>query len=410
MNAKRIFALLMALVMVFSLTACGAAPEKFEAETETAVQPKDTDMLEDNMLGQIGQGVEGEVEVNVSNVHMDSVEAFSSGQWESLFTPIDLEGRALDMANFDLTPTAEELEAMKKEPAYGKTFPYFMYSGCAAGITVAELLGYFDEIGLDTEMFKGASDVEAVGTGQVNAVITHIATLLVPITNGVDIALVGGAHQGCKSLYTLADSEYKSLEDLKGTQVAIPNGIGNSDYNITCMMLDAIGIDPKADLDLIQVTADACVAAMQKGEISAAILSDVYAYGMVKDGTLRCVGSMLDSAFTDLSMCCAIALNGEFLRENPVISKKFVQCVHKAHAWIRDNPEEATDLLLENSLNSGDREMNIMINNSLQFGVTDAHMEEQLRNIVECYLKLDLITSMEDADEVMDLVWNPVLD
>ena len=95
--------------------------------------------------------------------------------------------------------------------------------------------------------------------------------MLVPITNNVDITFVGGAHIGCKSLYALADSDYNTTEDLKGTQVSVPNGIGASDYNITSLLLDADGIDPLKDVSLIQVSSDACVAAMERGEISAAL-------------------------------------------------------------------------------------------------------------------------------------------
>lgn len=67
--------------------------------------------------------------------------------------------------------------------------------------------------------------------------VGHIATMLVPITNSVDITFVGGAHIGCKSLYALADSEYNTTEDLKGTQISVPNGIGASDYNITSLII-----------------------------------------------------------------------------------------------------------------------------------------------------------------------------
>ena len=46
---------------------------------------------------------------------MDAAEASASGKWEALFVPLNIEGRAIDMANFDLTPTPEELEAMKNK-------------------------------------------------------------------------------------------------------------------------------------------------------------------------------------------------------------------------------------------------------------------------------------------------------
>ena len=397
MNAKKIIAMLLALVMLLSLTAC-----KPNEEGELA-----GDLNND---GQIEMGQDGvEVEVNVSDVHMDCVEAFETGNWEALFTPIDMDGRAIDMANFDLTPTAEELEAMKNEPAYGQPVLYYMSDGCTSGPTVADDRGFYAEAGLTAEGFKGTSYTEALGTQQATVAVGHIATMLVPITNGVDLTFVGGAHIGCKTLYVLADSEYKTTADLKGTNISVPNGIGASDYNITCLLLDADGINPQTDVNLMQVSSDACVAAMERGEISACLLSDTFAYAMVKEGKLRAVRSLLDSDFADEN-CCVIAMNRTFVQENPVHAKKIVQAVQKAHAWMRENPEEATQLLLDRGWNGGDFEMNVMINTSLQFGLAQDFTATTLKDVVGRYVRLGLITNMDNVEEIMELAWSPVLD
>ena len=395
MKMKRPIALMLALGMTFSLAACGD-------EKSTLENDLDND-------GQIEMGQEGlEVEVNVSDVHMDSFEASTSGKWEAMFTPVDIPERAIDMADMDLIPTEEELAAMKAEPAYGQPVKYYLAEGCTAGPTVADELGYYEEAGLTAEGFKGTSYTEALGTQQATVAVGHIATMLVPITNNVDVTFVGGAHIGCKSLYVLGDSEYDTTEDLKGTAISVPNGIGASDYNITCLLLDADGINPQSDVELLQVTADACVAAMERGEISAALLSDTFAYSMVKEGKLKCIRSLLDEDFQDEN-CCVIAMNRTFVQENPVISKKITQAVQKAHAWMRENPEECTTLLLDKGWNAGDYDMNVMINNSLQFGLDQEFTETSLRDVVSRYVRLGLITNMDNVDEIMDLAWTPVL-
>ena len=394
---KKILALLLALVMVLSLGAC--APKE---EGELA-----GDLNND---GQIEMGQDGvDVEVNVSDVHMDCAEAFESGNWEALFTPVDIPERAIDMANFDLTPTAEEKAAMEKEPAYGQPVKFYMSDGCTSGPTVADDLGYYTEAGLTAEGFKGTSYTEALGTQQATIAVGHIATMLVPITNGVDLTFVGGAHIGCKTLYVLADSPYKTTADLKGTKVSVPNGIGASDYNITCLLLDADGIDPQKDVELTQVSSDACVAAMERGEISAALLSDTFAYAMVKEGKLRAVRSLLDSDFQDEN-CCVLAMNRTFVQENPVHAKKIVQAVQKAHSWMRENNAECTQLLLDRGWNGGDFDMNVMINNSLQFGLAQDFTAKTLEEVVGRYVRLGLIESMDNVDEIMGLAWTPVLD
>lgn len=392
MKNKKILALIMAATMALSLCACGNSDDASKNVDVTLGQDEDVEVNKDN-----------------AEVHLDSYEASTTGKWEAMFTPIDMEGRAIDMEDFDLTPTAEELEAMKKEPAYGKNVLYYMSDGCTSGPTVADHLGYYEEAGLTAEGVKGNSYTEALGTNQATVAVGHIATMLVPITNGVDLTFVGGAHIGCKSIYVLADSEYDSTEDLKGTQISVPNGIGKSDYNITCLLLDADGINPQTDVTLTQVSGDACVAAMERGEISAALLSDTFAYGMVKEGKLKCIRSLLDEDFADEN-CCVVAMNRTFTQENPVISKKIVQAVQKAHSYMRENPEEATNMLLEQGWNGGDYEMNVMINNSLQFGLDQEFTAKSLEDVVGRYVRLGLIESMDNVDEIMDLAWTPVLD
>ena len=405
MNSKKLVAMGLALILALSLCACAANEPAGTAEGETTAS---TVIADSNNDGQIEVGTVEDVEVNEASEHLDAAEASASGNWEALFVPIEIEGRAIDMANFDLTPTAEELEAMKKEPAYGRPIHYFMSDGCTSGPTMADHLGYYEEAGLTAEGVKGSSDVEALGTDQVDVATGMMAKMLVPITNGVDITFVGGAHIGCKSLYVLADSDYNTTADLKGQKISAPNGIGKSDYNITALLLDADGINYSKDVELVQVSADACVTAMENGEIASALLSDTFAYSMVKDGKLKCIRSQLDSDFANRT-CCVMAMNGTFVKENPTIAKKVAQAVQKAHSWMRDNSDEATKVLMDMGWNGGNYEMNIMINNSLQFGLSDEFTGETLKDFIGRYIRLGLITSMDNADEVLKLAWTPIL-
>lgn len=395
MKKRTLGILLLSLLMLASCQPKEKEVSKEETKEVTKSQEKPVDAT-------VGQ--DGDVEVNKQTEHLDSFEASTSGKWEAMFVPTDVPGRAIDMANKDLKPTAEELEKMKKEPAFGKPIKFYMEDGCTAGPTVANHLGYYKEAGLEAEGVKGTSSLEAIGTGQATVAVGHIAKQLVPITNGVDITFVGGAHIGCKSLYVLADSPYNSTKDLKGTSISVPNGIGASDYNITSLLLDADGINPQQDVTLTPVQADACVAAMERKEISAALLSDTFAYKLVKEGKLKSIRSLLDKDFANQN-CCVIFMNGTFVKENPVISKKITDAVQKAHSYMRENPEEATKMLLEQGWNNGDFEMNVMLNNSLQFGLSDEITEKTLKDIVEKYIRLGLITSTDKVDEVMAKAW-----
>ena len=53
--------------------------------------------------------------------------------------------------------------------------------------------------------------------------------------------------------------------------------------------------------------------------------------------------------------------------------------------------------------------MNVMLNNSLQFGTNQEFAEKSLRTVVEKYVRLGLIQNMDNVDEIMSIAWTPVL-
>ena len=55
-------------------------------------------------------------------------------------------------------------------------------------------------------------------------------------------------------------------------------------------------------------------------------------------------------------------------------------------------------LLLDRGWNGGDYDMNVMINNALQFGLSDEFTGDSLKRIIEKYVRLGLITATDDVD------------
>lgn len=303
----------------------------------------------------------------------------------------------------------EKEDAWKKEPAYGTTITVGYNGGaCLGGFGIALANGFYEKEGLEVEIVNMTSATDALGTGQVDVAGDHIATLLVPTVNGVNMTFTTASQTGCKSLYVLADSDIQTTSDLIGKTIAVPDGIGMSDQNITMRYLSKDGIDPQKDVNYKVVTNDAIVQALQTGEVQAGNLSDQFAAPFVEDGTLRYIRSITwDEDFAH-EPCCVHAINSDFLEQNPITSEKLTRAFREACLWIEDNKEEATDILLENKWASGDRALVLKMMESWNFGITDQECEDALKNVLDDYKSFGLI-EFDDTQETLDKVWAPLL-
>ena len=312
------------------------------------------------------------------------------------------------------TPSGDKTiaELLKEEPAYGTTIYYEYDTGnCTMAPLFAALLGLYDEYGLKVEGLKGNEIKAALGTNKVQFGVHHVSNLLVPITNGTPMVFTTGAQTGCKSLYVLADSGINSTADLKDKKVSPPEGIGTADYNILCRMYMKDGINP-LEMHYEVVETSACIQAMKDGKIAGAILTDYYAYKFVKNGTLKVLRSLTwDEDFLD-EPCCVLAFNAGWAKDNPVHTYVLTKACRDASNWITENWDEATQMLIDNHCTSSDDfAMNKELLMSQDFGITDAKVEAALRNIITDYIKVGLIEKYNDkqVEEVLNLVWNPVL-
>lgn len=219
------------------------------------------------------------------------------------------ENGADSTANRPEAVSEEDWAAMQKEPAFGTTLNYLFNGGaCVSAVYLAEQLGYYEDYGIHAEYIEGESVVTTVGTGKCMWGTDHIATMLVPVTNGVEMTFVAGAHMGCKSIYVFNDSDIQTAEDLKGKTIAIHDGIGNSDQNIIYRMLDGEGIDPTTEVEYLDIADSAAsVAAMESGEIDASIFSDYFVIANYSD-KMRKVCSITPDEQFEGEVCCVTAM------------------------------------------------------------------------------------------------------
>lgn len=302
----------------------------------------------------------------------------------------------------------EDWEAMQKEPVFGTEINYLFNGGqCVSAKYLAEQLGYYKEYGINATYLEGGSVVEAVGTGQCMWGTDHIATMLVPVTNGVNMTFVCGAHMGCKSVYVMNDSDIQTAEDLKGKTIAIHDGMGNSDQNIVYRLLDAEGVNPVTEVEYSNIEDSAAtVAAMENGEVQASIFSDYFVIANYKDKMRKVCSITPVDGFTG-EVCCVTAMNNDFIKNNPVHAKYVTMAIKRAGQYARLHPEDAVQIMYDTDKMTGEKEDQLEFWNSLYFGLSDAITEQALKNIAADYIRLGVITAEGmTADDVMDLAWN----
>jgi NitT/TauT family transport system substrate-binding protein len=316
-------------------------------------------------------------------------------------------------ATIGAAAVGEENAAWQKEEAAGRTIKIGYDGGiCTATLALAHVKGFYAEEGLEIELVKvpqGESMRDAVGAGKIDAASGFIAAWAVPAVNGINMQFVAGANTGCQSLYVLADAPYQTTADLKGKTIAVPNGIGNSSHNISLRFLGHDGLDPK-DFDFSHVETGAVILAMQRGEIDAVTMSDQFAKKFVLDGTLRVIRSITYDEDFKREACCIFAINGDFIRTNPITTKKLSRAYRKTSKWYEHNKEEAVRILLDRGWTSGEYEYCLTLTKELNFDVSQKETEATLSDIVKDYKTFGLISAARPDDEVMKTIWNPVID
>lgn len=331
---------------------------------------------------------------------------------KKLLAGIVLVATALSCSAFAMTQEEED-EAWKKEPAYGKVINVGYNGGlCLSTFGIAQIKGFYAAEGLETKTVRysggGTASIDAVGTGKVDVVGDHIATLLVPTVNGIRMKFTTGVHSGCKSIYVPTDSTIQKTSDLVGKYLAIPDGIGGSDQNISMRFLSHDGVDPR-QVKWKVAESGVAIMAMQKGEVQGALLSDQFAKKFMDTGEIRPIRSLTWDEDFKKEPCCIHAVNLDFYNANPITVKKLTRAHEAASAWMMEHPEEAVKALQEQNWCIGDFDFVLEIFKTYNFNISDELTEIALRNIIDDYKSFGMIDKKKSTDDIMERIWDPVL-
>lgn len=231
------------------------------------------------------------------------------------------------------------------------TIPGMNGSLCNIPTFIAYEKGFFAEEGLDVTLVSADYETKKVGLNNGTMPVVNGDFMYFPsIESGLNITVVDGMHKGCIKLQVLPDSDLQTVEDLRGATIAVDE-IGGTPYQVAALWLEQNGI--KAIGDGAEVTFlpygddPMALAALSKKEVTVAAVWDPMASIAESNGEVRTLLDIsADKPFSD-HYCCFLYASTKVLEEDPEQIAAIVRAYRKAEDYIANNPEEATNLIIE---------------------------------------------------------------
>lgn len=239
---------------------------------------------------------------------------------------------------------------------------------CEAPIYSAVENGFFKEEGLDVEMVKcewaNYKDVLALGGFD----ITHhlVMYFLKPIEQGLDIKFTGGIHRGCLRVQAPVNGKVNSIADLRGKRIGVP-GMGTPPFIFANRVLGAHGIDPSKEITWRVFPAGELGLAVDKGEVDAIADSEPIGSLLIAEGKVKNVADQAQDAPYKDEYCCAVIVNGKFLRVNPKAAAAATRALLKGAKWVEANPAAAARLSVEKGYLASNPELNTVALSHLRY-------------------------------------------
>jgi NitT/TauT family transport system substrate-binding protein len=162
---------------------------------------------------------------------------------------------------------------------------------------------------------------------------------------------LAGSHIGCIELY--GSERVSSTRDLKGKTVPITS-LRDPTHIFVSMFAAYVGLDPNKDINWLIDPKSSSIGAgpqlLANGSIDAVFVGPHEA-AMFRE---KKIGHVLVNTTTDKPwsqyFCCMIASTKEFVRRNPVATKRAVRALLKATDLCASDPEGVARLLIERNV------------------------------------------------------------
>jgi NitT/TauT family transport system substrate-binding protein len=144
--------------------------------------------------------------------------------------------------------------------------------GMHAGLHLAVQKGWFKEAGVNVEVLDGkgsVSTIQQVAAGKIDIGFAQLGAMAPAVSNGLPVtSVMGFVRAGDNGLIVPVAGKYKTLKDLVGKKIVVPNG------SATAPFLDAFfkaGGVSRSDIQVVNVDSQAMVSTYSSGQVEGAL-------------------------------------------------------------------------------------------------------------------------------------------
>jgi NitT/TauT family transport system substrate-binding protein len=184
----------------------------------------------------------------------------------------------------------------------------------------------------------------ATGSGDIDIGVTNVWNIVSQIDAGEPIVFLAGIHVGCFELF--GHDHIRSISDLKGKSVAVSSPRSGRHLFLASMAAH-VGLDPRKDIKWITHPVAEAQRLFTEGKIDAfmAFPPEPQELRAKKIGHVV-VNTTLDRPWSQY-FCCMAWGNREFVRKNPVATKRALRAILKANHICVVEPERVARLLVD---------------------------------------------------------------
>jgi NitT/TauT family transport system substrate-binding protein len=217
---------------------------------------------------------------------------------------------------------------------------------CIAPVFVAEALLRSEGFAEVRYLKRQANAVNAaVAAGDADIALHFASSLVARLDAGYPLVVLAGVHAGCFELFA-TDERVRAIRDLKDKKVAVLSK-GSAAYLFLSSMAAYVGLDPRKDIHWEEHSYTESIRVLGERKVDAFLAFPPYPQEL----RAKRIGHVVVNTATDSPWsqyyCCMLHGNRNFVRKNPVATKRAIRAILKATDICAQQPERAARLIVE---------------------------------------------------------------